>query len=89
MITSKIFKVKEVTQRDGEKYYKVYGYDNKLGYFLGVDSFCGSKENKTFSEALDQIDTLINCSVYSIKTIHVVFSDDVLSRKHKKESINN
>ena len=73
MITAKIFKVKETIQHNGKKYYRVIGYDNRFSYFMGVESFTGAKENETFMEALEQIDTLINHCIVSDKTIHVVF----------------
>lgn len=83
MITAKIFKVKETVEHGGKKFYRVLGYDNKFDYFLGNPSFQGAKENETFMDALNQIDTLIDCCVVSDKTIHVVFP-----KKEKQKSKN-
>ena len=88
MITSKIFKVKETVQHDGKKYYRVVGFSNRLEYFLGVTDFNGQLKNKTFMEALNQIDTLIDNCVISDKTIHVVFSKKEKKQKIKKNQKN-
>ena len=87
MITAKIFKVKEATQYDGDKYYHVLGYDNKLFYLLGWYSFYGSKENETFMEAMEQIDSLIDYRIVSDKTIHVVFPDKKNKPTKQKEKV--
>ncbi len=83
MQENKYFKIKEIIQKNGVKIYKVYGYSTRLELFFGMGTQY-HRDNITFMDALDQIDTLYSLLVVSKKTVYIITSQNSSELKTKK-----
>lgn len=72
MGTNKIFAVKQIVQNNGKVIYKVFGYASKFNKFLNSPNSEYTKENKSFEEALDQIDTIQQHIAKQVRTVYTV-----------------